>query len=75
MPSILRDFSAPVVLEFEYSDADLAFLMAYDSDPFNRWEAGQRLAMRRLLALTRSAQENAAMGSAGTGLDGRRGVG
>ena len=49
VPSILRDFSAPVVLEFDYTDAELAFLMAYDSDPFNRWEAGQRLAMRRLL--------------------------
>ncbi len=51
VPSILRDFSAPVVLEFDYTDAELAFLMAYDSDPFNRWEGGQRLAMRRLLGL------------------------
>ncbi len=51
VPSILRDFSAPVVLEFDYTDTELAFLMAYDSDPFNRWEAGQRLAMRRLLGL------------------------
>jgi aminopeptidase N len=58
VPSILRDFSAPVVLEFYYSDAELAFLMAHDSDPFNRWEAGQRLAIRRLLALTRAVQEN-----------------
>jgi aminopeptidase N len=56
--SILRDFSAPVILEFNYSDAELAFLMAHDSDPFNRWEAGQRLAMRRLLTLTRAVQEN-----------------
>jgi aminopeptidase N len=57
VPSILRDFSAPVVLEFNYSDAELAFLMAHDSDPFNRWEAGQRLAMRRLLALAHAVQE------------------
>lgn len=57
VPSILRDFSAPVVLEFDYSDSELAFLMGHDSDPFNRWEAGQRLAMRRLLALTRTVQE------------------
>jgi aminopeptidase N len=62
VPSILRDFSAPVVLEFEYSDAELAFLMANDSDPFNRWEAGQRLAMRRLLALTHTVQEHGAQG-------------
>jgi len=57
VPSILRGFSAPVVLEYEYSDADLAFLMAHDSDPFNRWEAGQRLATRRLLTLTAAVQE------------------
>jgi aminopeptidase N len=62
IPSILRDFSAPVVLEFEYSDADLAFLLAHDSDPFNRWEAGQRLAMRRLLALTRDVQQGGEKG-------------
>jgi aminopeptidase N len=50
VPSILRDFSAPVILKFDYADADLAFLMKHDSDAFNRWEAGQRLATRRLLA-------------------------
>lgn len=50
VPSLLRDFSAPVVLEYDYSDEDLAFLSANDSDAFNRWEAGQRLAMRCLLA-------------------------
>ena len=50
LPSLLRDFSAPVVLEFDYTDAQLAFLMAHDSDAFNRWEAGQRVAMRELLA-------------------------
>jgi aminopeptidase N len=52
VPSILRDFSAPVVLDVDYTDAELAFLMANDSDAFNRWEAGQRLALRQLLALT-----------------------
>jgi len=56
VPSILRDFSAPVILEYEYRDDELAFLMAHDSDAFNRWEAGQRLSMRRLLALTALAQ-------------------
>ena len=49
VPSLLRDFSAPVVLRYEYSDLQLALLMAHDSDAFNRWEAGQRLAMRVLL--------------------------
>ena len=47
--SLLRDFSAPVQLEFEQTDAELAHLMAHDSDAFNRWEAGQRLATRVLL--------------------------
>jgi aminopeptidase N len=50
-PSLLRDFSAPVKLAFSYDDADLAFLMRCDRDPFNRWEAGQTLAMRSLLAM------------------------
>ncbi|MCC5868565.1 MAG: aminopeptidase N, partial [Gammaproteobacteria bacterium] len=49
VPSLLRGFSAPVILRYEYSDAQLALLMAHDSDAFNRWEAGQRLAMRVLL--------------------------
>ncbi|MDP1740305.1 aminopeptidase N [Polaromonas sp.] len=46
VPSILRGFSAPVVLEFDYSDTQLLHLLANDIDPFNRWEAGQRLAVR-----------------------------
>jgi aminopeptidase N len=48
--SLLRGFSAPVHLDFEQTDAELAHLMAHDSDAFNRWEAGQRLATRVLLA-------------------------
>jgi aminopeptidase N len=51
-PSILRDFSAPVVLDYPYTDDDLLHLFSHDSDPVNRWEAGQRLAMERLLKLT-----------------------
>ncbi|MDP1567525.1 MAG: DUF3458 domain-containing protein, partial [Polaromonas sp.] len=49
VPSILRGFSAPVVLEFDYSDTQLLHLLANDIDPFNRWEAGQRLAVRRAI--------------------------
>jgi aminopeptidase N len=49
VPSLLRNFSAPVELAFDYTDAELAHLAAHDSDPFNRWEAGQRLALRVLL--------------------------
>ncbi|OSZ65497.1 aminopeptidase N [Hydrogenophaga sp. IBVHS2] len=50
VPSLLRGFSAPVVLEHDYTDAQLLALLAHDSDPFNRWEAGQRLVLRRALA-------------------------
>jgi aminopeptidase N len=57
-PSILRDFSAPVVLKHGYSDAELVHLFNHDSDPVNRWEAGQRLAMARLLKLTGMAGAN-----------------
>jgi aminopeptidase N len=49
VPSLLRGFSAPVNLRFDHSDADLTHLMAHDSDAFNRWEAGQRLALSLLL--------------------------
>jgi aminopeptidase N len=68
VPSLLRDFSAPVILEYDYSDADLAFLMAHDSDPFNRWEAGQRLATRHLLALTRAVQQSRPLEEAAPGV-------
>ncbi|HBI69721.1 MAG TPA: aminopeptidase N [Massilia sp.] len=54
-PSILRDFSAPIILDYNYGDADLLHLFNNDSDPVNRWEAGQRLAMGRLLKLTGEA--------------------
>ncbi|MDG0026574.1 aminopeptidase N [Trinickia sp. Y13] len=51
LPSLARNFSAPVIVEYDYTNDDLAFLLAHDSDPFNRWEAGQRLATRELLTL------------------------
>lgn len=54
-PSVLRNFSAPVELIIDYTDEQLAHLLAHDSDAFNRWEAGQRLAMRRLLKLITTA--------------------
>ncbi|MEO1611092.1 MAG: DUF3458 domain-containing protein, partial [Pseudomonadota bacterium] len=53
VPSLLREFSAPVILERETSAAERAFLMAHDTDPFNKWEAGRALAMDVALALTR----------------------
>jgi aminopeptidase N len=50
VPSILRAFSAPVVLDFDYSDAQLLTQLAHDPDPFSRWEAGQRLALRSAIS-------------------------
>lgn len=50
VPSLLRDFTAPVILDYGYSDADLIHLLAHDTDAFNRWEAGQRLFGRLILA-------------------------
>ncbi|MFO1328053.1 MAG: aminopeptidase N [Rubrivivax sp.] len=50
VPSLLRGFSAPVLLDDGLSDAELLTLLAHDHDPFNRWEAGQRLGLGRLLA-------------------------
>ena len=56
VPSLLRGFSAPVVLQSDLDDDDLARLAAHDADAFNRWEAFQTLAMRELLRLTHAAQ-------------------
>ena len=54
VPSLLRGFSAPVILDHEYSDEQLLTLLAHDTDPFNRWEAAQRLATARALGFIRS---------------------
>ena len=56
VPSLLRGFSAPVVLDDGLSDAALLVLMRHDSDAFNRWEAGQRLALNRILSSLRAGQ-------------------
>ncbi|CAK8720190.1 Aminopeptidase N [Candidatus Electrothrix aarhusensis] len=48
--SMNRNFSAPINIVSDLGEEDLAFLMAHDSDPFNRWDAGQQLGLRCLLA-------------------------
>lgn len=58
VPSLLRDFSAPVILNFSYSDADLLFLFKNDTNEFNRFEAGQKYMLRVLLNLIRDYQQN-----------------
>ncbi|MCA0176112.1 MAG: aminopeptidase N [Proteobacteria bacterium] len=56
VPSLLRGFSAPVVLDDGLADAELLVLLAHDADAFNRWEAGQRLMLARILAAVKSGQ-------------------
>ncbi len=55
--SLLGNFSAPVKVEFDYTDAELQFLLIHDNDPFNRWEAAQRLGCRILLGLVEDVQQ------------------
>lgn len=50
VPSLLRGFSAPVHLNYPYSNDDLLLLLAHDSDAFTRWEAAQTLYRRAVAA-------------------------
>ena len=51
IPSLLRGFSAPVVVDHAVSPERRAFLLAHDTDPFSRWEAGRALAREVLMAI------------------------
>jgi len=61
IPSLLRGYSAPVKLDYNYSDADYAFLMAKDNDSFNRWEAGQQYAVSCILCSIKAIQSKQAL--------------
>ena len=56
VPSLLRGFSAPIKLNYEYSSDELAHLMANDSDGFNRWDAGQKFSLKVLSQLIEDAK-------------------
>jgi len=58
VPSILRNYSAPVRLTTDLTQEDLIFIMAHDSNAFNRWEAGQTLTRSLLLDLVAKAGRN-----------------
>jgi len=58
--SLGRGFSAPVIIEHNWSDAELELLAAHDSDPFNRWEAAQQRMLRAVLAVMRGDDPEAA---------------
>lgn len=59
VPSLLRQFSAPVHLQYEYSDEQLALLLAHDSDTYNRWDASQRLFKRVVERVMEAPDANA----------------
>ena len=54
IPSILRGFSAPVVLHHEVSNEQRAFLLSHDTDDFNRWESGRILGEDVMLRMVRN---------------------
>lgn len=58
IPSLLREFSAPVILDYAYSHDELAFLASHDSDPFNRWDAMNRLMLETLDEICDAVETN-----------------
>jgi aminopeptidase N len=58
VPSLLRGFSAPVRVFYPWTREQLTFLMSHDSDGFNRWDAGQRLAVDVINSLVSSTDGN-----------------
>ncbi|WP_322111763.1 DUF3458 domain-containing protein [Acidihalobacter yilgarnensis] len=61
VPSLNRGFSAPIRVEYPYVSSTLAFLAAHDNDPFNRWDAGERLALSVLLDLVEDVRAGRAL--------------
>ncbi|WP_318654082.1 aminopeptidase N [Endozoicomonas euniceicola] len=59
LPSLLRNFSAPVRVRYDYSKDDLVFLMKHDTDSFNRWDACQRLGVMAIEQLVERFDEQA----------------
>jgi aminopeptidase N len=56
IPSLLRNFSAPVKLEVDYTEEELIFLAMNETDDFNRWEALQKIFSKAILSLVESIQ-------------------
>ncbi len=57
-PSVFREFSAPVRLTTDFTDKDLAFLMAGDNDEFNQWDAAQTLFIKEIKQLVAAIGSN-----------------
>lgn len=58
LPSLLRDFSAPVILNYNYSNVDYLDLIKYETDEFNRFEAFQKFALDLIISEINSPNEN-----------------
>lgn len=61
VPSLLRSFSAPVKMNFDYSRDELMFLISHDSDGFVRWEAGQQLSLQIINEILEQRNSNQTM--------------
>ncbi len=61
IPSLLRHFSAPVKIQYAYTDAALGLLFKHDNDMFNQWEAGQKYAIHQVLRLMEQHKNNQPM--------------
>jgi aminopeptidase N len=59
VPSLLRGFSAPVIVDYPYSAEELRFLMAQDDDPYARWEAAQRLLLASMKGMVEALRAGA----------------
>lgn len=69
IPSLLRDFSAPVRLHFDYTDEQLAFLARNDTNGFNRWDAIQQLYLKAILAMAEDGRQERSVQVPGIVLD------
>ena len=58
IPDLLQEFSAPVNLIYDYSDEELALLLKHSPDAFNRWNAGNHLALKVLLEFIENSEDN-----------------
>jgi len=61
IPSLLRGFSAPVKMNYEYTEDELSLLMAHDNDSYANWDAGQSLMARTIISLTEDLIEDRAL--------------
>ncbi|OBT23958.1 aminopeptidase N [Vibrio tasmaniensis] len=74
VPSLLREFSAPVKLEYNYSDEELIFLMVNARNEFSRWDAGQMLLAKYIRSNVDNVQQGQKFALSSEVVDAFRGV-